>query len=317
MEWKHRFGDRIDLYGGLYSQYLLSNRTKTLKPRLGFSWNFARRQSFRLGYGIHSQTLPVYFVESANETRTRYWRTCKNLDFSKSQHFVFGYTNKLAENWNLKIEAYYQDVWDIPVEKRPTNFSVVNLGSTYYNGTEDKDSLVNEGLGKNYGIELTLEKYLGKNWYFLMTGSLFESRYKPSDGIWRNTKYASNYAANGLLGFEYPLSKRSSVDFNFRVVWSGGIRTLFVNREASMAAGVVIYDDEKAYSKRNKDYLKADAKITLKHNMKDVTVETGVDLINFTDRDNIYSESYNPKNGVTSYTYQQGFLPTAMLRIVF
>ena len=318
-EWKHRFSKKTDIYCGLHSQYLLLNKTKTLEPRIGFSWNFTNSQSVKFGYGIHSQTqtLPVYFMETSKEDRTKYWRTCEVLDFSKSQHFVFGYNNKIAENWNLKLEVYYQDVWNIPVETRPTNFSVLNLGSTYYNGTEDKDSLVNKGLGKNYGVEFTLEKYLSKNWYLLMTGSLFDSRYKPSDGIWRNTKYASNYAANCLLGFEFPLGKKSSFDFNFRVVWSGGIRSLFVNKEISLATGIVIYDDRKAYSIRNKDYVKADSKITFKYDMKGATFECGIDLINLTDRDNIYSESFDPKTGTTSYTYQQGFLPTALIRIVF
>jgi hypothetical protein len=319
IEWKHRFSEKTDIYLGAHSQYLMLNQTKTIEPRVGFSWNFSKNQSLKFGYGIHSQTqtLPVYFMESTNEDRTSYWRTCEGLDFSKSQHFVLGYNNKFAENWNLKIEAYYQDMWSIPVESRATNFSVLNLGSTYYNGTEDRDSLVNKGLGKNYGIELTLEKYLSKNWYLLMTGSLFQSKYKPSDGIWRNTKYASNYAANWLLGFEFPFTRKFSVDFNFRVVWSGGIRSLVVNKEASMAAGVVIYDDLKAYSARNKDYLKADTKVTFKYNMRKSTFECGIDLINVTDRDNIYSESFNPQTGRTNYTYQQGFLPTAMVRIVF
>lgn len=319
LEWKHRFNEKTDIYGGVYSQYLLLNQTKTLEPRVGFSWNFTKSQSFRLGYGIHSQTqtLPVYFVETANPERTEYWRTCEGLDFSKSQHFVAGYTNKLAENWNFKMEIYYQDVWNVPVESRPTNFSVVNLGSTYYNGTEDKDSLINAGLGENYGLELTLEKYLSKNWYLLMTGSLFESRYKPSDGVWRDTKYASNYAVNGLLGFEYPLSKRSSIDVNFRLVWSGGIRSLYVDKEASREAGILVYDDAKAYSERYRDYIKADTKFTFKYDMRDVTAEFGVDLINLTDRNNIYSMTFDPRSGKTSYTYQQGFLPTAMLRVVF
>jgi hypothetical protein len=319
MEWKHRFNKKTDIYGGLHGQYLLLNQDKTIEPRLGLSWEFTKSQSVKFGYGIHSQTqtLPVYFVESTNDDRTQYWRTCEGLKFSKSQQFIVGYTNKLAENWNLKMEAYYQDLWDIPVETRPTNFSVLNLGSTYYNGTEDKDSLVNKGLGKNYGVELTIEKYLSKNWYLLMTGSLFQSRYKPSDGIWRDTKYASNYATNWLIGFEYPLTKRSSVDFNFRIVWSGGVRSLFIDKEASMAAGVVIYDDKKAYSTRYKDYKKADAKVTLKYDMRKATLECGVDLINVSDQRNIYSDSFDPKTGRTSYTYQQGFLPTALMRVTF
>ncbi|AGY53521.1 NB-Dependent Receptor Plug [Bacteroidales bacterium CF] len=84
-----------------------------------------------------------------------------------------------------------------------------------------------------------------------------------------------------------------------------------------MASGKVVYDDLKAYSKRNKDYLKADAKVTYKYNFRGATFECGIDLINVTDRDNIYSESFDPSTGKTSYTYQQGFLPTALVRVVF
>ncbi|MCG6187420.1 TonB-dependent receptor [Maribellus maritimus] len=318
-EWKHRFSSRTDIYAGLHSQYLLLNETNSFEPRVGFSWSFGRSQSLRLGYGIHSQTqtLPVYFVETANEDRTEYWRTCDDLEFSHSQHFIVGYTNKIADNWSLKIEGYLQDLWNIPVETKSSTFSVVNLGASYYNGTYDNDSLVNEGLGKNYGVELTLEKYLSSNWYFLMTTSLFDSRYKPSDGVWRHTVFASNYAANGLLGFEFPIGRRSSLDFNFRVVWSGGIRALYVDKEASLMAGEVVYDDSKAYSKRNKDYLKADSKVTFKHNMKGVSAELALDFINVTDRDNIFSETFDPATGKTLYTYQQGFLPTALFRVVF
>ncbi len=318
-EWKHRFSNQTDLYFGLHSQYLFLNNTYTLEPRFGFSWNFTPSQSIKLGYGMHAQTqtLPVYFVETTNKERSAYWRTCEDLDFTKAHHFILGYENKLTDNWHLKIEAYYQDLWNIPVESTPSDFSVLNLGSTYYNGTQDKDSLVNEGLGRNHGLELTLEKYLDKNWYFLTTASLFKSLYRPSDRIWRNTVFSSNYAANALLGFEYPFRQRTSLDFNVRLVWSGGIRSLYVDREASMAAGVVIYDTKKAYSERQKDYLKIDYKMTLKHNLRKATLEFAIDIANLTDRDNIFSESFDPKTGKTSYTYQQGFLPTALLRLTF
>ena len=319
VEWKHRFSSKIDAYAGLYSQYLHMNGSKSLEPRFGFSWNFAKSQAIKMGFGVHTQTqsLPVYFVESANEDRTDYWLTCDNLDFTYSNHYIVAYTNRFRENWNLKLEAYYQDLYNVPVEIRPSNFSVINLGATYYNGTQDTDSLVNEGLGKNYGVELTIEKYLDQKWYCLVTSSLFKSLYKPSDGIWRNTVFSSNYAVNALLGFEFPLSKRSSLDFNFRIVWSGGIRSLHVDEDASVAAGVLVYNDEKAYENRNRDYFKADSKVTFKYNMKKTSVEFAIDLVNLTDRDNIFSETFDPVTGTTSYTYQQGFLPTAMLRVLF
>ena len=318
-EWKHRFTSEFNVYAGIHSQYLFLNGSKTVEPRLGLSYNFAEHQSFNLGYGIHSQTqsLPVYFAQTANSDRTAYRRTGENLGFTTSQHYIAGYNNKLSENWNLKVETYFQDMWKIPVEPTPTNFSVINLGATYYNGTQEKDSLVNKGHGKNYGVEMTLERYLNQNWYFFLTSSVFKSLYQASDMVWRNTVFSTGFVNNALLGFEYPISKRSSLDFNLRFVWSGGIRQKSINKEASMASGIIVYADDKIYSEQAKDYMKLDYKMTLRHNMRHTTLEFAIDIANLTDRRNIFSQSINPKTGQDTFTYQQGFLPTALLRITF
>ena len=60
---------------------------------------------------------------------------------------------------------------------------MINYGTSFFEVRTD--SLLNEGTGQNYGIELTFEKFLGNNYYFLFTSSLFESTYKGSDGIKR------------------------------------------------------------------------------------------------------------------------------------
>jgi hypothetical protein len=319
IEWKHRFTSNFSFYSGLHSQYLFLNGSKTVEPRLGLSLNISNNQTINFGYGIHSQTqsLPVYFAQSANADRTAYWRTCENLDFTTSQHYIFGYNNKLSENWNFKMETYLQDLWKIPIERTPSNFSVVNLGATYFNGTQEKDSLINKGHGKNYGVEMTLERYLNQNWYFFLTSSLFESLYFASDRVWRNSVFSTRFVNNALLGFEFPISKRSSLDFNLRLVWSGGLRQKFINKEASIAAGIIIYDEDKIYSEQAKDYMKLDYKMTLRHNMRKATVEFAIDIANLTDQRNIFSQSFNPKTGHDTFTYQQGFLPTALLRVTF
>ncbi len=319
VEWKHRFTNEISFYSGLFSQYLFLNNTKTIEPRLGFNWNIDRQHSLNFGYGIHSQTqsLPLYFHMSHNEKLTKYWYTCKELDLTKSQHFIVGYNNKFASDWNLKIEGYYQYIWDVPVEHRPSSFSALNLGATYFNGVLDQDSLVNEGLGSNKGVEITLEKYLNSNWYLLFTASLFESLFMPSDGIWRNTVFSTNYVSNALVGYEFTISKRTSLNINLRVAYSGGIRQRWVDREASVLSGETIYDDFKSYSVRSKDYFKIDSKLTLSHNFNHVTLDVSAEVLNITDEKNIFSETFDPKTGTTSYTYQQGVLPTAILRLTF
>lgn len=318
-EWKHRFTSELSFYSGIHAQYLFLNGTKAVEPRLGLSFNFKKNQTVNLGFGIHSQTqsLPVYFAQTANSDRTTYWRTCENLDFTTSRHYILGYSNKFSESWNIKFETYFQDLWKIPVERTPSNFSVINLGATYYNGTQEKDSLVNNGKGRNYGVEMTLERYLNHNWYFLLTSSLFKSLYFASDRVWRNTVFSTRFMNNALLGFELPISKRSSLDLNLRFVWGGGLRQKSINKEASKDAGVIVYDDDKIYSEQAKDYMKLDYKMTLRHNMPHTTVEFAIDIANLTDRRNVFSQSFNPRTGLDSFTYQQGFLPTALLRVIF
>ena len=58
---------------------------------------------------------------------------------------------------------------------------MLNAGDFF--GIPSVDSMVNEGTGYNYGLELTVEKFLSRNYYVLLTGSLFDSKYKGYDGI--------------------------------------------------------------------------------------------------------------------------------------
>ena len=77
---------------------------------------------------------------------------------------------------------------------------MVNMGGFF--GTANVDSLENEGTGSNYGIELTLEKFLSSGYYVLFTTSLFDSKYVGGDGVTRNTAFNGNYVFNLLGGYE-------------------------------------------------------------------------------------------------------------------
>ena len=141
--------------------------------------------------------------------------------------------------------------------------------------------------------------------------------YKASDAKWRETVFSTGFVNNTLLGFEYPVGKHSSLDFNLRFVWSGGLRQKFINKEASRTTGYLVYDEDKIYSDQTKDYMKLDYKMTLRHNLRHTTIEFAIDIANLTDRKNIFSQSFNPQKGVDTFTYQQGFLPTALFRVTF
>ena len=126
---------------------------------------------------------------------------------TKSNHFVLAYDRLFTQNIRLKIETYYQRIYDVPVETRPTYFSLLNEGADF--GVSSVDSLVNNGTGKNYGVEITLEKFYSKGYYFLVTGSFFESKYKGSDGLERNTAFNGNYTVNVLAGKEWTVKGKN------------------------------------------------------------------------------------------------------------
>ncbi|HBX52764.1 MAG: hypothetical protein A2275_08930 [Bacteroidetes bacterium RIFOXYA12_FULL_35_11] len=123
------------------------------------------------------------------------------MKFSKSRQAILGYDYLISENLRLKSEVYYQQLSQIPVEQKNSTFSIINYGSEFYQSRVD--SLVNKGKGKNYGIEITFEHFLTKNYYYLLTSSLFESKYTAGDGKERNTLFNGNYVVNALGGYKF------------------------------------------------------------------------------------------------------------------
>ena len=123
------------------------------------------------------------------------------LLFSRASHFVLGYERKLGENVRAKLETYYQSLSKIPVSAFPNQDSSLNIGADF--APSDKADLVNNGSGENYGVELTIERFFNNQFYFLVTASLFDSKYKGSEGIERNTAFNTHYASNILPGKEF------------------------------------------------------------------------------------------------------------------
>ena len=123
----------------------------------------------------------------------------KNLGLLKAHHFVLGYEKRFNRSLVAKAEAYYQSLYQLPVENNVNStFATINEGPDFNNV-----ALVNKGTGKNYGIELTLERFFSHNFYYLVNGSLYSSTYKTLEGKERNTPYNGHYLVNILAGKEF------------------------------------------------------------------------------------------------------------------
>jgi len=162
-----RIRPNLTLNTGLHYTRFTFNGSDAIEPRASLSWQLRSDQSIRFAYGLHSQlqTPQLYYAIVRNTNN-------ENLGLSKSQHFVLAYEKRLNVQTKLKVEAYYQDLFDIPVRRDgATDFSALNMLEGFI-----REPLINDGTGENYGIELGVDKYFNGEFFYLSNLSLYQSK---------------------------------------------------------------------------------------------------------------------------------------------
>ena len=189
------------------------------------------------------------------------------------------------------------------------------MGDDYYNIWDYK--FVNKGTGRNYGVEITLEKFFDKRYYFLLTASLYESKYKGYDKIERNTRFAGNYALNGLFGYEWKIGTKKLLSVNTKASYAGGKRYVPLQVANTYTGHDYIYDYSHAYTKRADDYFRLDLNVNMKNNYKHCSFEWFFEVTNITNHKNIWMIYYDVDRGKQMNIYQYGLMPGGGCRLYF
>ena len=319
---EYKFTDNFSITGGVHFQYLSINDDFAIEPRFGASWQFTPKQRLSFAYGLHSQNVPFPLMFFREETSPGVFEeTNRDLDFMKSHHFVVGYDVRLGGDWRIKAEAYYQDIFDVPVEGNVLgSYSAINEGGDFV--FDERGSLVNDGTGFNYGVELTIEKFFSKGYYGLLTTSIYNSRYEGSDGVERNTAFNNNYVVNLLLGREWKVGKdkRNAFTIDTRFSNSGGRPYTPIDVAASIANNndETLFEN-RAYSERLESYMRWDVKLGFRLNSKKkkISHQFFVDLQNITGRKNEFTRRYNEVTQQENVVEQIGFFPDILYRLQF
>ena len=323
-QWKYKVNENMVVNAGLHGQvFTLNSNSKSIEPRVGLKYNLNKRSSISFGSGLHSQMLPSYqYSYQQKQIDGSFLTINKNVGFIRSLHTVLGYDQALAENFRLKAEVYYQYLFDVPVEIEPSAFSLANEGSGF--SRFFPDSLQNSGTGKNFGLELTLEKFYSNNFFFLITGSVYNSLYTGSDGVERKTDFNGGYAGNLLGGYELTINKKDVLTTGIKLTYAGGKLTTPVDESATVAAKELIFIDSLTNTVKLKDYFRVDLKLAYRMNGKKnhITHELAIDLVNVFGIQNVLGLTYapNPADPTASPVkeeYQLGFLPLFYYKIDF
>ena len=283
-------------------------------PRISAKYQLNAKNSLNFGFGIHSQTQSpyIYFYNKPEQFQPH------NLDMglTKSAHYILGWDYQFRKSNRLKVETYYQNLWDIPVEKISSSFSLANTGSGF--SRFFPEDLQNTGTAMNYGIELTLERFFSKGFYFLISTSLFDAKYKGSDGILRNSDFNTNYAANALIAKEFTFKNKAVLNIGGKITLAGARHFSPIDSLASLKNREYIeLDAQKNTEKFERPYMRFDVRVSYRINGKKVSHEIALDLINVTNNKNILNYTYINEPPNRRIAYQLGFLPLFYYKIDF
>ena len=297
---------------GITAQYFTLNKNRTVEPRAALKWSFNPKHALALAYGLHSrrEKLDYYFVEQEANGKTE---SNRYLDFSKAHHFGLTYDWNINSYMHLKVEPYYQYLFRIPVEEN-SSFSIINHQSFYLDRI-----LKNRGSGVNYGIDITLEQYMKNGFYYMITASLFKSKYKAGDNIWRNTRLDKNYLLNILAGKEWMVgrNKQNVLSLNGRIFFQGGDRYTPVDEGKSMIEHDIKFDETRAYSKKFDPSINGDISFSYRINKKKISHEFSIKMLNVGMRTGMHFYQYNEKTHKIEKKDGSGLIPNISYKIYF
>ena len=301
----------VSLELGARYLYFSYNSTTSFEPTAQLQWSLGNNQRLGAGYSKSSQRqLPeVYGLESGSLAENQL------LELTKSHQSSLWY-EKIWNTTRIKVEAYSQFLFDVPIAKNEANsFSTLNTFEEIINQV-----LVNEGTGTNYGIELSAQKYFSDNSFWLSNLSLFDATYKGSDGIKRDTRFNGNYIFNAAYGREFPYSKKGKdmiLGVNLHATIAGGLRETPIDATASALAQRTVFDTQAAFTLQQNTFFKTDLRIYWKRNRKKFSSTLALDIQNLTNQQNPSFQFYDTFLQEITQEYKLGLLPILSYRVEF
>ncbi|HZF66154.1 MAG TPA: TonB-dependent receptor [Chitinophagaceae bacterium] len=319
VQWKYRIVKQLTVNAGLHTSLFSLNSTSTVEPRLAVTYQPNNNHTIVAAAGLHSRPehLSTYLIEP-DYNNTGKSQPNKDLEIPKALHYILSYEVGLQKGWRVKTEAYYQKLYDVPVEEKSGSyFSMLNAASIF--DLRDLHQLVSTGKGKNYGVDVTVEKPFNRNYYVLFTGSIFQSKYTNYSGDEFNTRFNREYQGNIVAGKEWKTGRENKnvIGLNGKILASGGLKESPIDLEASRLRGKVQFVPGKFYSETGDMYYRFDVGFSYKVNKRAATHTISFDVQNLTNHQNLYFSWYDNDKGQIKKVYQMGFFPIINYRIEF
>lgn len=308
-----KLGNYWLLNAGAFALWNTDNGKAAIDPRLSLRWDMGNFGTLSFGYGLHSMLERMDALAVTLDGK----QVNKNLDFTRSHQFMLSWAKKLGRYHNLKVDLFYLRHFNVAVGTGDdAAFSMLNQFN-YYVDTQ----LVNEGKGRNYGIDVTLERYFNNGYYYMFNASLFKSEYAGIDGQWHHTRYDRGYALKALGGKEWIFGKKHNqvLTTSLKVAYMGGLRHSPYDLAATLANPdhEVEYDETDPFSEQLDPEVNIDLTVSYKINQRKSSHEIGLKWLNLLNNGNYTGDVYNYKTGeIEPYEVEYTF-PNLYYRFYF
>lgn len=322
ISWKYQPFNKLTIITGIHQMNDFYNQNRTIEPRFAMDWELRPTLNLTLGYGKHStlESAHNYFakVPIDNGALTE---PNRHMGLLKADHYSLAIEKRFRSDLKAKLGLYYQWLYDLPVATDSSYYATINERIDY-----NYVNLVNEGEGRNYGVELSIEKFFNNSYYFLINMSLFQSEYKTLENRWRNTPYNSEYIANILVGKEFlNLGRKNNqaLTVNLRVFMGGGRKIIPLRRNDQGQLDVdpandLYWDYDKAFESSLDDLYQIDLSMSYKWNNLKTTQELYFTISNITAAEGRISEYYDESEAHNiGYVTQIGLFPNLMYKVYF
>ncbi len=307
---------KIALNLGLYYQKLTANNTESVEPRSSLSYKINEKNNLTFAYSLQGQMQLV--AAYGPESNPGFIPENRNLKFSQAHHYVVSYNKIFSKNTHFKTEVFLQNHFNVLTTKTKSPLSGMNLIDEY----QLTVPLNNVGTATNKGIELSIEKYFQKKYYYLVSTTLYDAKYKGSNGIEINSRFNGKYAANFTAGKEWDWNKKSKnrvIGVNVRGIFQGGYSESPIDVESSrfFQRSLSFNNTENIFSVKLPDYSRFDLRLSVKKQKPNYTRILSLDIQNVTNHLNTAYFYFDWAQNKVIEKKQLGMIPVLNWRAEF
>jgi len=282
---------------GLRGDYFTVTKNSYLSPRLSFSYNLSDRTSVNGSVGLYFQHIPLNLMAQNS--------AYKNLSDMRSEQLVLGLSHLISENTRISVETYRKKYKNFPLDPNQRGLFVIDELYYHYGFFTQHKDLNDYGEATSEGIEIIIQKKLVQDFYGMISGSYFRSRYRDSNKIWRDRVYDNRIVFNLEGGYK----PNNLWEFSIRWIFAGGIPYTPFDQEKSRQLNQGIFDDNRIHGERLPAYHSLNIRADRRFHFSKSNIILYISIWNAYNRKNIASYYWNSVINEQDEIYQWGFLP--------